>query len=218
MNTSLLSRSAGPAPSRDCMESRWPDVPREVRRRHFWAALMIPLKHPVTRRCRSAACGRLYAAIIAGGLRPAGQLAPLVTSPTLPWPPWSGPPRRLRPARNPLRLSTPWLGMVCALLFFIFWIFRLAFLANFLSRAVMAGFITGLGVEVSTKPGPQNPRCSPCERRHVGPAGRGRTSRTLATSVNTEGFISWRFLALIHSIPHANLYSVAMAGGFRLSG
>ena len=42
------------------------------------------------------------------------------------------------------------LAVVCALLFFIFWIFRLAFLANFLSRAVMAGFITGLGIEVFT--------------------------------------------------------------------
>ena len=35
-------------------------------------------------------------------------------------------------------------------MFLVFWVFRLAFLANFLSRAVMAGFITGLGVEVFT--------------------------------------------------------------------
>ena len=38
------------------------------------------------------------------------------------------------------------LAVICGLLFFVFWIFRLAFLANFLSRAVMAGFITGLYV------------------------------------------------------------------------
>ena len=42
------------------------------------------------------------------------------------------------------------LALMCGLLFFVFWIFRLAFLANFLSRAVLAGFITGLGIEVLT--------------------------------------------------------------------
>ena len=39
------------------------------------------------------------------------------------------------------------LALMCSFLFFIFWFFRLAFLANFLSRAVMVGFITGLGID-----------------------------------------------------------------------
>ena len=39
-------------------------------------------------------------------------------------------------------------ALMCAVVFFIFWIFRLGFLANFLSRAVMTGFVTGLGIEV----------------------------------------------------------------------
>jgi toxin HigB-1 len=39
------------------------------------------------------------------------------------------------------------LAVVCALLFFVFWIIRLAFLANFLSRV---DFIPGLGAEVFT--------------------------------------------------------------------
>ena len=39
---------------------------------------------------------------------------------------------------------------MCGLLFVVFWYFRLAFLANFLSRAVLVGFISGLGIEVLT--------------------------------------------------------------------
>lgn len=50
---------------------------------------------------------------------------------------------------TPAALLLIGLGLT-SLVFFVFWIFRLAFLANFLSRAVMAGFITGLGVEVFT--------------------------------------------------------------------
>ncbi|MHB8778866.1 MAG: SulP family inorganic anion transporter [Anaerolineales bacterium] len=40
--------------------------------------------------------------------------------------------------------------LICALIFFIFWIFKLGFLVNFLSRPVIIGFIAGLGVEVLT--------------------------------------------------------------------
>ena len=40
--------------------------------------------------------------------------------------------------------------LVCALVFFVFWIFKLGFLVNFLSRPVIIGFIAGLGVEVLT--------------------------------------------------------------------
>ncbi|MBV9355634.1 MAG: SulP family inorganic anion transporter, partial [Chloroflexi bacterium] len=42
------------------------------------------------------------------------------------------------------------LGLVCALVFFALWAFKLGFLANFLSRAVLVGFVSGLGVEVFT--------------------------------------------------------------------
>ena len=42
------------------------------------------------------------------------------------------------------------LALLCGVVFFAFWFFRLAFLANFLSRAIMVGFITGLGIEVFT--------------------------------------------------------------------
>ena len=49
------------------------------------------------------------------------------------------------PIGDPLRLQYALaLALLCGLLFFLFWLFRLAFLANFLSRAVLAGFISGL--------------------------------------------------------------------------
>ena len=55
------------------------------------------------------------------------------------------------PIGDPLRVQYALaLALMCGLLFFVFWLFRLAFLANFLSRAVLAGFITGLGIEVFT--------------------------------------------------------------------
>ena len=40
--------------------------------------------------------------------------------------------------------------LLCALIFFVFWIFKLGFLVNFLSRPVIIGFIAGLGIEVLT--------------------------------------------------------------------
>ena len=112
---------------------------------------------------------------------------------------------------DPLRMQYALaLAVVCALLFFIFWIFRLAFLANFLSRAVMAGFITGLGIEVFT-----NQVRKILAAPHVADAATGvlaaaeQLKETMATSVNTEGYFV-EVVALVHSIPRANLYSVAI--------
>jgi len=101
---------------------------------------------------------------------------------------------------------------MCGLLFFVFWLFRLAFLANFLSRAVLAGFITGLGIEVLTNQ----------IRRILGAAhsidGSGLAAiaehlhSAMATSVHTTGYFV-ELIALFESIPHANLYSVAIGLG-----
>ena len=104
------------------------------------------------------------------------------------------------------------LALMCGLLFFVFWLFRLAFLANFLSRAVLAGFITGLGIEVLTNQA----------RRILGAAhsidGSGLAAiaehlhGAMATSVDTTGYFV-ELIALFESIPHANLYSVAIGLG-----
>jgi len=101
------------------------------------------------------------------------------------------------------------LAVIIGVLFFIFWIFRLAFLANFLSRAVMAGFITGLGIEVFT-----NQVRKILAAPHVGEAGGAlaaaeRIKDAMASSVETEGYFV-ELVALFDSIPRANLWSVAI--------
>ncbi len=117
------------------------------------------------------------------------------------------------PIGDPLRMQYALaLALMCGLLFFVFWLFRLAFLANFLSRAVLAGFITGLGIEVLTNQA----------RRILGAShmidGSGLAAiaehlhGAMATSVDTTGYFV-ELIALFESIPHANLYSVAIGLG-----
>jgi MFS superfamily sulfate permease-like transporter len=115
---------------------------------------------------------------------------------------------------DPLRLQYALaIAVICGLLFLVFWIFRLAFLANFLSRAVMVGFITGLGIEVLT-----NQVRKILAAPHVVDAGSGvlmaaeRLKETMASSVNTEGYFL-ELVAVFDSNPRANLYSVAIGVG-----
>ena len=74
----------------------------------------------------------------------------------------------------------------------------------------MAGFITGLGVEVFT-----NQVRKMLAAPHVVDTTAGllqaaeNLKETMASSVNTEGYFL-EVLARIHSVPHANLYSVAV--------
>jgi MFS superfamily sulfate permease-like transporter len=100
---------------------------------------------------------------------------------------------------------------MCGLLFFVFWLFRLAFLVNFLSRAVLIGFISGLGIEVFT-----NQVRKILGAVHVAGSGLDAIAQQLhgamATSVDTTGYFV-ELIALFASIPHANLYSVAVGLG-----
>jgi MFS superfamily sulfate permease-like transporter len=111
---------------------------------------------------------------------------------------------------DPLRVQYALaLALVCAVLFFVFWIFRLAFLANFLSRAVMTGFITGLGVEVFTNQ-VRKVLAAPHLAEATGVlAAAERLKEVMASSVSTEGYFV-EVVALVQSIPRANLYSVAI--------
>jgi sulfate permease, SulP family len=116
------------------------------------------------------------------------------------------------PIGDPLRAHYALaLAVMCGLLFFVFWFFRLAFLANFLSRAVLAGFITGLGIEVLT-----NQARKILGAVHVGGSGLGAFAEQLhgamATSVNTTGYFA-ELVVLLESIPHANIYSVVIGLG-----
>lgn len=102
------------------------------------------------------------------------------------------------------------LALMIGLVFFVFWIFRLAFLANFLSRAVMIGFISGLGIEVFT-----NQARKILAAPHAEDTGSGvlhaaeQIKEVMASSVETQGYFV-ELVALFDSIPRANLWSVAI--------
>jgi len=103
------------------------------------------------------------------------------------------------------------LALMSGLLFLVFWLFRLAFLVNFLSRAVLIGFISGLGIEVFT-----NQLRKILGAAHVEGSGLETIAEQLkgamATSADTTGYFL-ELIALLKSIPHANLYSVAIGLG-----
>ena len=104
------------------------------------------------------------------------------------------------------------LALMCGLLFFVFWFFRLAFLANFLSRAVLAGFITGLGIEVLTNQVRKILGASHIVEGSGLAAFVQQLHGAMATSVDTTGYFV-ELIALFESIPHANLYSVSIGLG-----
>jgi SulP family sulfate permease len=213
MNNSILSKIRWPRPFAGLRGITLADVPREAMAGVTLAALMIPLNIGYAQVAGLPPAAGLYAAIIP--LIVFALLASsrhLVTSPDASMATLVGAALVVFAAPGEARLPYALaLAVICAVLFFIFWIFRLAFLANFLSRAVMAGFITGLGVEVFT-----NQVRKILAAPHVETATSGllaaaeHLKETLATSVtNTEGYFV-EVLAMFHSIPHANLYSVAV--------
>ena len=206
-------------------QSRWPvplaglrgvkrsDLPREISAGVTLAALMIPLNIGYAQVAGLPPAAGLYAAIIplvVFALLTSSRH--LVTSPDASMASLMGATLVAFAAPgDPLRMQyAVALAVLCALIFFAFWFFRLAFLANFLSRAVMAGFITGLGVEVFT-----NQVRKILAAPHAGEATSGllaaaeQLKETMASSVNSEGYFV-EVLALIYSIPQANLYSVAV--------
>jgi SulP family sulfate permease len=189
------------------------NVPREAMAGITLAALMIPLNIGYAQVAGLPPAAGLYAAIIP--LVVFALLASsrhLVTSPDASMATLVGATLVAFAAPgDPLRLQYALaLAVLCALVFFVFWIFRLAFLANFLSRAVMAGFITGLGVEVFT-----NQIRKILAAPHAVDASSGvllaaeNLKEAMATSVNTEGYFV-EVLAVLQSVPHANGYSIAV--------
>ena len=212
MNKSILSKIRWPRPFAGLRGITLADVPREISAGVTLAALMIPLNIGYAQVAGLPPAAGLYAAIIP--LIVFALLASsrhLVTSPDASMATLVGAALVAFAAPgDPLRLQYALaLAVVCAVLFFIFWIFRLAFLANFLSRAVMAGFITGLGVEVFTNQVRKILAAPHVENATGWLLAAENLKETLATSVNTEGYFL-EVLAMIHSIPHANLYSVAV--------
>ena len=219
MNNPLRGKISWPRPLAGLRGIPLADVPREVSAGVTLAALMIPLNIGYAQVAGLPPVAGLYAAIIP--LLIFALLASsrhLVTSPdasmaTLVGATLVG----FAAPGDPLRLQYALaLAVVCALLFFLFWIFRLAFLANFLSRAVMAGFITGLGVEVLTNQVRKILAAPHVDVASGALAASQRLKETLGSSVETEGYFV-ELVALFDAIPRANLYSVAIGVGAFLS-
>ena len=149
----MLNKLSWPRPFAGLQGVTWADVPREAAAGVTLAALMIPLNIGYAQVAGLPPVAGLYAAII-----PLAVFALLTSSRHLVTSPDASMAGLVGAALvafaapgDPLRLQYALaLALLCALIFFVFWAFRLAFLANFLSRAVMAGFITGLGIEVLT--------------------------------------------------------------------
>jgi SulP family sulfate permease len=209
----MLNKMRWPRPFAGLQGVTWADVPREAAAGVTLAALMIPLNIGYAQVAGLPPVAGLYAAII-----PLAVFALLTSSRHLVTSPDASMAGLVGAALvayavpgDPLRLQYALaLALLCALVFFVFWAFRLAFLANFLSRAVMAGFITGLGVEVLT-----NQVRKILAAPHLAEGGSGllaaaeQLKESMASSVSTEGYFV-EVVALVESIPRANLYSVAI--------
>ncbi|MFA6957301.1 MAG: SulP family inorganic anion transporter [Thermoanaerobaculia bacterium] len=214
MNNSILSKVRWPRPFAGLQGITLADVPREIGAGITLAALMIPLNIGYAQVAGLPPVFGLYAGIIPLAIFALFTSSRhVVGSPDAPISAILGAMLiSFAAVGDPLRQQYALaLALMCGLLFFVFWLFRLAFLANFLSRAVLAGFITGLGIEVLTNQ----------VRRMLGAAhgnGEGigalaeQLHESIATSVSTTGYFA-EVVVLIESIPHANLYSVAIGVG-----
>ncbi len=190
------------------------DLPSEISAGITLAALIIPLNIGYAQVAGLPPVFGLYA-----GILPLAIFALFTSSPHLVGSPDAATSAILgailigyAPIGDPLRLQYALaLAVMCGLLFFGFWFFRLAFLANFLSRAVLAGFITGLGIEVLT-----NQVRRILGAVHAGGSGLETIAEQLhgaiASSVDTTGFFA-ELISLLASLPHANLYSVGIGLG-----
>jgi len=211
-NPSVFAKISWPRPFVGLRGIKPADVPREVSAGITLAALMIPLNIGYAQVAGLPPVAGLYAAII-----PLAVFALLTSSRHLVTSPDASMAGLVGAALvafaapgDPLRLQYALaLAVIIGVLFFIFWIFRLAFLANFLSRAVMAGFITGLGIEVFTNQ-VRKILAAPHAADEGGVlAAAERIKGAMASSVETEGYFV-ELVALFDSIPRANLWSVAI--------
>jgi high affinity sulfate transporter 1 len=190
----------------------WASAPREVAAGITLAAMIIPLNIGFTQLAGLPATAGLYAGIIPLVLFAIFTSSrQLVTSPDAPITALLAATLvAFAPVGDPLRLQFALaIALLSGLLFFVFWFFRLAFLANFLSRAVLAGFITGLGIEVFTN---QVRRALGVSHAEGGESGVESIAVQIQDTLGTTGYFA-EVIALIQSIPHANWYSLAIGVG-----
>jgi high affinity sulfate transporter 1 len=169
------------------------DLPREVIAGVTLAALAIPLNIGYAQVAGLPAIVGLYAAIVPLLIWPLFCTSRhMVASPDAPVAALIGSLlAALAAPSDPRYVQLAYaLALVCAVIFILFWLFRLGFLANFLSKAVLIGFISGLGIEVFTS----------------------QLKKIMGVSIDAEGYFRELF-ALVAAIPRANLYCVALGVG-----
>ncbi len=211
---SKTSRLQWPRPFSGLRGTTWANVPREVSAGITLAALIIPLNIGYAQVAGLPPAVGLYAGIIPLALFALFTSSrQVVASPDAPIAAIMGATLLgFAPIGDPLRLQYALaLALICGLVFFVFWFFRLAFVANFLSRAVLAGFITGLGIEVFTNQVRRTLGATHEAASELGMAAH-QIHQALASSFDTTGYFA-EIVALIESIPYANLYSVAIGVG-----
>jgi MFS superfamily sulfate permease-like transporter len=154
MNTENPHRMQWPRPFEGLRGIKRADLPREISAGITLAALVIPLNIGYAQVAGLPATMGLYAAII-----PLVLFAVFTSSRHLVGGPGPATAALVAAALagfaapgDPLRLQYALaLALMCSLLFFLAWFFRLAFLQNFLSRAVLIGFVSGQADGPSTR-------------------------------------------------------------------
>ena len=205
-----------PKPCAGLRGIKWANLPREISAGITLAALIIPLNIGFAQVAGLPPVAGLFAAIIPLAVfalftssrhvvgSPDASIAALMAASLV----------AFAAPGDPLRLQYAMaLAVMCGVLFLVFWRFRLAFLSNFLSRAVMVGFITGLAIEVFTN---QVRRMLAVSHEIGSEPGVGAAAEwikdAMATSMQTQGYFM-ELLELFKSLPHANLYSLALGLG-----
>ncbi|MGL4648558.1 MAG: SulP family inorganic anion transporter, partial [Caldilineaceae bacterium] len=82
------------------------------------------------------------------------------------------------------------LALLCGGIFLLFWAFRLGFLANYLSRAILIGYVTGLGLDVLLS----------------------QTRNMLGVAVETDGFFR-TVVAVVQALPSTHVWSLMLGLG-----
>lgn len=169
------------------------DLSREILAGVTLAALMIPLNIGYAQVAGLPASVGLYAAIIPMLVFPLFATSRhLVASPDAPVAALIGTLLgALAATSDPKYVELAYAqALVTAILFVLIWFFRLGFLANFLSRAVLIGFISGLGIEVFTS----------------------QLKKIMGISVEADGYFR-ELWEIITSIPQSNWYAVGLGVG-----
>jgi SulP family sulfate permease len=214
MSKENMSRIQWPRPFEGLRGIKRADLPLEISAGITLAALVIPLNIGYAQVAGLPAAMGLYAAIIplvlfavftssrhlVGGPGPA--TAALVAAALV----------GFAEPGDPLRLQYALaLSLMCGALFFLAWLFRLAFLQNFLSRAVLIGFVSGLGIQVFTNQARKILGVSIDVQRQLETI-EAHVEQAFGVALGTQGYFL-EVMAIIRELPHTNLYALAIGLG-----